>query len=43
MYNPPSNSTVNILKDLITEMAGLFPDEIFNVGADEVSWGGHCN
>ena len=43
IYHDPSNKTINIMKDLITEMVGLFDDAVFNIGADEVSFSGNCN
>ena len=43
IYHDPSNKTINIMKDLITEMVGLFDDDVFNIGADEVSFSGNCD
>jgi len=36
IYNDPDGKSLQILKDLIKEMAGLFPDEVFHLGMDEV-------
>jgi hexosaminidase len=42
VYGDPANSTLNVLTSLFTEMAGLFPDEVFHIGADETSALGPC-
>lgn len=43
LYNDPKNSTTNVLKKLFKEMAGLFSDEVFNIGCDETSKKGLCS
>ena len=35
LFNDPGNVTVNTLKKIYTEMASLFPDEVFHMGGDE--------
>ena len=35
LYNDPANKTVNTLKQIYTEMSGLFPDRVFHMGGDE--------
>jgi N-acetyl-beta-hexosaminidase len=35
LYNDPGNKTVNFLKKIYSEMAGLFPDATFHMGGDE--------
>lgn len=43
VYGDPANSTLKVLTSLFTEMAGLFPDEVFHIGADETSALGPCS
>ena len=33
LYNDPANKTVTTLKRIMSEMAGLFPDGVFHMGA----------
>ena len=35
LYHDPNNMTLNIVTALLHEMSTLFPDQYFNVGADE--------
>ena len=35
LYNDPANKTVNTLKSIYSEMAHLFPDNVFHMGGDE--------
>jgi len=42
LYNDPSNATFNVLEQLLGEMAALFDDEVFNIGADETAAKGVC-
>jgi len=42
IYADPANSTLGVLKALFAEMAGLFTDEVFHIGADETSADGPC-
>ena len=42
VYGDPANSTLGVLKALFAEMAGLFSDEVFHIGADETSADGPC-
>jgi N-acetyl-beta-hexosaminidase len=42
VYDDPQNSTYGVLTQLLTEMASLFPDEVFHVGSDETSSVGPC-
>jgi len=35
LFNDPANSTLSVLNALFAEMAGLFPDELMSIGADE--------
>jgi|WetSurSiteA1Bulk_404760.scaffolds.fasta_scaffold00128_10 hypothetical protein len=37
---PVSDSTLQLMKDLYTEIAGIFPSGYFHIGCDEVNWGG---
>lgn len=43
IYDDANNSTLTIMKKLVTEMAGLFEDEVFHMGADEIHQTGPCN
>jgi hypothetical protein len=36
---PVSDSTLNLMKDLYTEVASIFPCRYFHIGCDEVNWG----
>lgn len=36
VYNDPANATLNVLKNLFTEMAQLFPDDVMSIGGDEI-------
>lgn len=42
LYGDPEGSTLKVITDVLKEMAGLFKDEIFNIGADETSVVGPC-
>ena len=42
IFHDPANSTLSVLKGLFGEMAGLFPDELFSIGADETDCEGKC-
>lgn len=42
IYNDPDGVSVGILKDLIAEMASLFPDDVFHLGMDEVEYPAPC-
>lgn len=42
LYNDPKGKTVGILKDLMTEMAALFEDDVFHIGCDETFTMGNC-
>ena len=42
LYGDPANSTLNVLKNVLNEMAGLFEDEVFHVGCDETRVVGPC-
>jgi N-acetyl-beta-hexosaminidase len=35
LYHDPHNVTLNIVSAVLQEMSALFPDEYFNLGADE--------
>jgi hypothetical protein len=37
---PVSDTTVNLMKDLYSEIAAIFPSPYFHIGCDEVNWGG---
>lgn len=37
--NPVNDSTLNLMKDLYTEIASIFPSPYFHIGCDEVNWG----
>ena len=44
VLNPASDATYAFIKDLLEEMAGLFPGRYFHVGGDEVpdnAWNGN--
>eukprot|EP00043_Microstomoeca_roanoka_P019202 m.213437 g.213437 ORF g.213437 m.213437 type:complete len:643 (+) comp16955_c0_seq1:187-2115(+) len=43
LYNDPQGRTLSTLKTLMTEMSGLFEDEVFNIGSDETSAKGVCD
>jgi hypothetical protein len=36
---PVNEASLNLLKDLYTEVASIFPGQYFHIGCDEVSWG----
>ena len=36
---PVTDSTLNLMKDLYTEVATIFPSSYFHIGCDEVNWG----
>ena len=36
---PVNDSTLNLMKDLYTEIAPIFPSKYFHIGCDEVNWG----
>jgi len=38
--SPVSDTTLNLMKDLYTEIATIFPSYYFHIGCDEVNWGG---
>jgi hexosaminidase len=42
IYGDPAGSTLGVLTQLFDEMAGLFPDPVFHIGADETSALGPC-
>eukprot|EP01116_Phalansterium_solitarium_P023041 TRINITY_DN7870_c0_g1_i2.p1 TRINITY_DN7870_c0_g1~~TRINITY_DN7870_c0_g1_i2.p1 ORF type:complete len:667 (+),score=271.44 TRINITY_DN7870_c0_g1_i2:146-2146(+) len=42
IYGDPNNSTYNAVTKLLKEMAGLFTDDVFNIGCDETSAVGPC-
>ena len=43
LYGDPDGKTFGVLHKLFAEMAGLFDDEVFNIGADETSAKGPCS
>lgn len=43
MYNDPENKTQDIVAAVFKEMADLFTDEVFHIGADETSAKGLCS
>lgn len=43
LYGDPANVTLATVAGLYTEMAALFPDPVFHVGADETSAQGPCS
>ena len=42
LYDDPKGVTVKTLRAYLTELAGLFEDEVFHIGADETSVVGPC-
>jgi len=36
---PVSDTTLNLMKDLYSEIATIFPSHYFHIGCDEVNWG----
>ena len=42
LYGDPEGSTLKVISELLKEMAGLFKDEVFNIGADETTVTGPC-
>lgn len=36
---PVNDTTLNLMKDLYTEVASIFPGQYFHIGCDEVNWG----
>ena len=43
VFNDPANSTLTVLKALFGEMAGLFPDAVMSIGADETDCTPMCS
>ena len=43
LYGDPDGKTFGVLHKLFAEMAGLFDDDVFNIGADETSAKGPCS
>ena len=43
IYGDPDGKTYGVLHKLFKEMAGLFDDDVFNIGADETSAKGPCS
>jgi len=37
---PVSDTTLQLMKDLYSEIAAIFPSPYFHIGCDEVNWGG---
>ncbi len=37
---PVNDSTLHLMKDIITEVASLFPSKYLHIGCDETKWGG---
>jgi hexosaminidase len=42
LYGDPANQTLNTLESLFSELAPLFPDPIWHIGADETNVVGPC-
>jgi len=42
LYGDPANSTLRVLQAVLGEMAGLFEDDVFHIGADETGVVGPC-
>jgi len=42
LFDDPAGNTYKIVHDLMQEMAGLFTDEVFNIGSDETGTKGRC-
>lgn len=42
LYGDPANSTLNVIQKVLEEMAGLFEDDVFHIGADETGVVGPC-
>jgi len=42
LYGDPGGSTYKVVHDLMKEMAGLFTDEVFNIGCDETALKERC-
>jgi hexosaminidase len=42
LYGDPANSTLSVLQSVLGEMATLFEDEVFHIGADETGVVGPC-
>jgi hexosaminidase len=42
LYGDPGGKTYQVVHTLLREMAGLFPDEVFNIGCDETGVKGPC-
>jgi hexosaminidase len=42
LYGDPANSTLNVVQKVLEEMAGLFEDDVFHIGADETGVVGPC-
>ena len=42
LYGDPEGSTLKIISEVLKEMAELFKDEVFNIGADETTVTGPC-
>eukprot|EP00730_Choanoeca_flexa_P016215 TRINITY_DN7621_c0_g1_i4.p1 TRINITY_DN7621_c0_g1~~TRINITY_DN7621_c0_g1_i4.p1 ORF type:complete len:662 (+),score=154.23 TRINITY_DN7621_c0_g1_i4:21-2006(+) len=43
LYNDPKNQTLNLITEVMAEMATLFEDEVFDIGCDETSVKGPCS
>ena len=43
IYGDPDGKTYGVLHKLFAEMAKLFDDDVFNIGADETSAKGPCS
>ena len=37
LFNDPAGETYAVVKDLLQEMSGLFPDDVFDIGCDETA------
>ena len=42
LFGDPAGNTYKVVHGLLKEMAGLFTDEVFNIGCDETSVNGRC-
>jgi hexosaminidase len=42
LYGDPANSTLSVLQSVLGEMAELFDDDVFHIGADETGVVGPC-
>jgi len=43
LYADPANASITVVRALVQEMAGLFPDELFHIGGDETLAVGACD